>query len=86
MLPPCSGTHISVIFFSEAKTIWEKQSKMSKSIAASGNAGTGPQWETAATGPLSTSNRLFWRKNNAIFFIEKTLAQFTSLENHAIIV
>lgn len=59
---------------------------MSKSIAASDNAGTGPQKETAPDEPFFTSTSLFWSKNNAFFFIEKTLTQFTSLENHTIIV
>ena len=82
ILPPCSGTEISAENFSDAKTALGKESKMSKSIAASGNADTRPRGERAAQGPFSTPKYLSRLISNAFFFIERSISQFTSLENH----
>ena len=61
-------------------------SRMSKSIAASRNTDIRPLGKTEAQVSNFTRARMFNSKNNAFFFIKRSLAQFTSLENLQIIV
>ena len=61
-------------------------SRMSKSIAASRNTDIRALGNTEPRVSDPMQDRLFNSKNNAFFFIKRSLAQFTSLENQQIIV
>ena len=61
-------------------------SRMRKSIAASRNTDIRPLEKTDPRVSEITLDRMFNSKNNAFFFIKRSLAQFTSLENQQIIV